>query len=303
MTAYDKLNEPVIRSPHVSFPPRKVSLNEIFNLKEFLDWISSYYSKYTRQQIIYNLREALNILNNPSIASRYKGLPRSKRRKIMFAVYAILKYVREILNINYTFSTTIVRKMLGLEKEPPKLLDYEEENDIVSQAEEILSKIAAKLPRTSLYMLTAHTAFFTGLRWPEVRFLINNYATLRKLTHEKAAIVEINYLRKSKNAYVTVLPMKLHLMLTENTRKLGVNAHKELREVYGLKFSIMRKAHLAILSQTMNELEIDLLQGRISPKLPEIFSEITREHYVKHLRRIAEKYLQAYQPYINKYLR
>jgi len=302
MTVYDRFDGSVIRSGHMVGFPYGVRLLEKVDFGEFVDWCCAYYARETRRQVFSVLREAVNVLRNPSMASKYKGLPKSRRRKIMFTIYAVLKWLREVKHVKYPFSTTIVRRMLGLEKEPPKLLEYVEEEPIVKQAEEIMAKIV-KLGEKSVYRLAGETGFFTGLRWPEIRYLINNYKDLKKLHHKEAIIVEINYLRKSKNAYVTIVPEKLHEKLLENTKQLGYNADKELRDTYGIKFSILRKAHLAICSTTMNELEIDLLQGRMSPKLPEILSEITREHYVKHLRKIAEKYLQAYQPYINKYLR
>ena len=271
-------------------------------LPEFREWCVKYYARVTCRQVFSTLNEAVEIVKDPSSALKYKGLPKSRRRKIMFTIYALLKFLRKIKKTNIQYPTATIRQILGIENEPPKLLEYVEEEPIVKQAEEIMAK-TAKLGEKSAYRLAGETGFFTGLRWPEIRYLINNYRDLKKLQHMEAVIVEINYLRRSKNAYVTIVPEKLHEKLMENTKQLGYNADRELRDTYGIKFSILRKAHLAICSQTMNELEIDLLQGRIKPKLLGLLSEITRKHYVKHLRKIAEKYLQAYQPYINKYLR
>ncbi len=63
---------------------------------------------------------------------------------------------------------------------------------------------------------------------------------------------------------------------------------KRLREkcVY---LSLMRKVHRNILSRTMDDAEIDLLQGRLS--------KIIVKHYTKHIYDIAHKYEEAYQPY------
>ena len=301
---FEGVSEDTLRYPNVSLRDILGDNSTLEStLSEFRRWSRKYYSKWSYREIASSLNDALRVLQSPAAALDYRNKPDKARRKLMFTIYAFLKFLREIRGLKVEYPTATIRRILKLEKQPLKLLDYVEEEGIVDKAVEILDGVLEKLPPETLYAKATLTTFFTGLRWPEVRFLINNYVILRKLTHREAVIVELNYLRKTKNAYVTILPIRLHRMLAENTRKLGVNSDKELREVHGVKFSILRKAHLAILSQTMNELEIDLLQGRISPKLPEIFSEITREHYVKHLRRIAEKYLQAYQPYINKYLR
>ncbi len=69
-----------------------------------------------------------------------------------------------------------------------------------------------------------------------------------------------------------------------------MNTVQDARDRLGIKWGILRKAHVAILSTRLIELEIKLLQGKVS--------EIMVKHYTKHLREIADKYIEAYKPYL-----
>ena len=86
------------------------------------------------------------------------------------------------------------------------------------------------------------------------------------------------------------MPRKLYEMMLSSGLKATYNTILDMLYRKRIHVSIMRKAHLAILSNTMQQHEIDLLQGRVS--------SITVKHYTKHLREIAVKYLEAYKKYL-----
>lgn len=126
-----------------------------------------------------------------------------------------------------------------------------------------------------------------GLRGTEIVFLWNNWRSLRKIYHNNVVIEELGYERKSKKAWITMMHEKLASLLDKYT--VNTVSLRYLGEM-GVHVGLVRKVHLAILSRTLMQHEIDLLQGRIS--------SITVKHYTKHLRSIAEKYIEAYKPYL-----
>ena len=97
---------------------------------------------------------------------------------------------------------------------------------------------------------------------------------------------ELNYHRRRKKAWLTIMPEKLYRYLSPVY--IGVNIDTRLREK-GVHLSLMRKVHRSILSRTMDDAMIDLLQGR-APK-------IIVKHYTKDLIDIIERYEKAYKPY------
>lgn len=132
-------------------------------------------------------------------------------------------------------------------------------------------------------------AFFTGLRGDEVIYLIKNYNRLRKIYLDKVIVVGLNFIRKSKKAYITILPREFENYILKYMNEIGYRSVDNIRDKKGIGIGLYRKVHNAILSETMKEHEIKLLQGKVS--------DIQVKHYTKHIRRIAEKYVEAYNDY------
>jgi len=168
-----------------------------------------------------------------------------------------------------------------------RVLDYEVDTSIIDKG----LKEIKQIKNGKLWKILALISFFTGLRGTEIVFLWNNWRRLRKIYHNGIVIIELGYNRKSKKAWITMLPEKLANIIMKNSSSTTItyNAIDNLRDKAGVHVGLMRKVHLAILSKTMMEHEIKLLQGRVS--------EITVRHYTRHLRVIADKYREAYKEY------
>ena len=183
-------------------------------------------------------------------------------------------------------SSHLSDQYLAPKQERVKLLELEIDKSIIDKALEEIKQLKGGI----LWKLLARISFFTGLRGTEIVFLWNNWRHLNKLYLDKVVVVEIGYIRKSKKAWITIMPLRLANLITKySNTKITYTAIDNLRDKAGVHVGLMRKVHLAILSETMREHEIKLLQGRVS--------EITVKHYTRHLREIARKYYEAYKNY------
>ena len=244
------------------------------------------YSRYTREDArirFSHFRRFYSLVRENPVAIAW--LKPSQARHLLNALAAFRDYC-SLMGIGFDLDLRQLRK-LAPRSSSVRVMEYEEDDKIVEQAVRMVQRIQAG----TVYRLLALAGFYTGLRTPEIVHMINNWARLRRIEHQGAAIVELGYERRTKKAWVTIMPLQLARMIDEARPRVGDTAPQTLRDEYGVSWSILRKAHLAILASKLNPLEIELLQGRVG--------RITVKHYVRHLREIAEKYMEAYKPHLH----
>jgi len=259
-------------------------------LEGFRSYLHSRFVKDdARLRYSYVARHGKAALSNPLYITR---LTYSQAKHLMRGLASLRDYLRVLGYSEHAESLDSylrnIRK-IAPRKQRVKLLEYEEDTGIVDKA---LNELNAILKSDStVWKITALTMFYTGLRSTEIVYLINNIKLLRAIEHDGVMIVELGYERKSKKAWITMLPKQLYDLILESGIQITTNTISNMRDRKGIHASIFRKSHLAILSSYLAHHEIDLLQGRVS--------SIIVKHYTKHLREIAEKYLEAFKPYLH----
>jgi len=290
----------IVKSPQASSNIAMDSytlLNDIVNIIDnvnVMDGFRSYlYSRFVkddaRLRYGYVVRHGKAALSNPLYITR---LTYSQFKHLSRGLASLRDYLR-ILGYNDHAETldSYLRNIRKIAPRKPsiKLLEYEYDTGIVDKALNELRTILESDSR--VWKIVALTMFYTGLRSTEIVYLINNIKLLRTIEHNEVMIVELGYERKSKKAWITMMPKQLYTMILESGIQITTNTISNLRDRKGIHVSIFRKSHLAVLSNTMSQHEIDLLQGRVS--------SIIVKHYTKHLREIAAKYLAAFKPYLH----
>ncbi len=251
-------------------------------LEEFRKFALNLYSEEHARNLYFYLRKlGLKIVLNPSNAIELSKLRPRPAKQTLISISAFLKFLK-LRGIEIDLDLNFIKQFAKKEQPKIDIFEYEERGDVIKQA---LSMVKKNLgPKKKIF---TQVAFFTGLRASEIRFLFKNWERLRKKEIEKCMVVELNYLRRTKNAYLTIMPTALAEQIYPID--FGKNIARKLT-YKGIKVMLFRKAHTAILSRTMMPHEIDLLQGRLN--------SILVRHYVKHLREIAKKYWEAYGDYI-----
>ena len=251
-------------------------------LNAFRDYVFARFTRDDARQRFNYFRKYYYIVFNPI---RIKELTPGQARHFLRGLAAYRDFCR-LYGIPFNVNISELRK-LAPKSNVVKVLEYEESDDIINQALKELSK----LPEEGIWKVLGLTAFFTGLRTTEIVFMIRKWEQLRKVLLNDVVIIELGYNRKSKKAWITMMPRQLYeLINTLDRSKVGTYAFRDMLYKRGFRPSIMRKAHLAILSEKLMQHEIDLLQGRIS--------SITVKHYTKHLREIAQKYIECFRKHL-----
>ncbi len=197
-----------------------------------------------------------------------------------------------VLNIDFEKLKEIAKMKKGEEKIDIFNFEWEYQKGIIQEALDILKRMKNESLKKRIFLITL---FFTGLRASEGCYLLNNFSNLRFLKYKETVIIELNYIRRTKKAYLTILPSKLFKKLSEILKNENPSYNlyfiENLNKRNNVKTYIFRKSFVAIASNTMQPHEIDLLQGRMN--------SILVKHYVRHLKEIAEKYEKAFEPYYN----
>ncbi len=276
------------------YPFLSYNLDQLFLfIQGFLAEKSNGFLEYLRARYVkddYRLRYSyimrnMDVVRDPTLI---KSLTPSQAHHLLNGLAALRDFIR--MNGYYIEAFFLDQYIKELRKIAPRrvfsrrIIDEEENKPIIDRAIEYIRKVEDGKWRAALLVL-----FFTGLRSTEVIYLFNNYDRLRKLYHCRTIIVELNYIRKSKKAWITMIPDGLEPLIQKYMGEITNNTFINIRNKKKIQIGIFRDAHLAILSETMRRHEINLLQGRVS--------EIDVKHYTKHIRRIAEKYNEAYKKY------
>ena len=266
----------------------KQELEKIFRE---IDWeeykqylIAAGYSKgHIRNMYYFAKKYVLNVLLDPTHLSR---LHWKTARHVLNALSVLQDYL-DMKGVELVVNWRKLRKYLPEKMDAVDIFEYVDRfgGRLIDRAMDqiVWNEI---LHRSRFYNMVALTAFFTGLRGPEIRHLFMNKSKLEARFYKSVAIIQLNYIRPKKKAYVTMMPRKLYQVIPESY--VGVNIDRRLRE-RGVYLSLMRKVHRNILSRTMDDAEIDLLQGRLE--------KIIVVHYTRHIYDIAIKYEKAFQSY------
>jgi intergrase/recombinase len=245
--------------------------------KPYRDYLFEKYSYYyARNCYRYTHRLLLPIIKDKRKMLGIKKLSPRLQRAVLEAYAALRDFLRL-----FDLEVPLDREELVKYIDPIKPdLGWEEYSvDVVEEAQKYL-----ELPHLwAKERLVCQIAYYTGLRGTEIAYLLKNYGRLPTMEFGNVVAVKLSFYRKKKNAHVTLMPRELYDSLAPT--ELGKRFFEHLR-TRGVKISVFRDAHVAILSKTMGPHEIDFLQGRIAT--------ILVRHYIKHLPEIAEKYKKAY---------
>ncbi|MCS7386884.1 MAG: integrase [archaeon GB-1867-005] len=256
------------------------TLKGTLGLEDFKRYCFERYSRWHARNIYrYAVKYALQILEDPSKAIILKRLTFRVSRYVLESASVLLQYLK-LKGVNVDVDLSLLRKHINRDQKI-RVLDFEGDHSIVEEA--IRQVTESSLGPT--LKLVAITAFFTGLRSPELRFMFEKWRDLRKIEYDNVSVVELGYDRGKKKAWITMMPSELAVQI--KPVKLGWKLAEHLREK-GVKLSILRKSHVAMLSTHLNPAEIDLLQGRLN--------KVLVKHYIKHLRSIAKRYREAIKP-------
>ena len=267
----------------------------IVNDPEFKLYLKERYRRDFARCLYRNAKLLPKILRNPAYL---KQLSYRKAKAVIESVtplkdFAKIKY--GILLGKY-IDTKLLRKHLPERKSSEvtnAIIEFELKTDPEKRKTIIEQAVTAaeKMP-PGKWKLAVITDFFTGLRASEVSFIFNNWGKLKKIDLGETVMIEINYERKTKNAYITLIPKKLYEILSKYLplKLHAINWLDNIRSKYGVKISIFRKAFNAITATYLDSAERDLLQGRLSA------TQV--KHYIKHIIEISKRYIEAYRPYL-----
>ena len=118
--------------------------------------------------------------------------------------------------------------------------------------------------------------------------MFERWDELKKIEiHDNVMLVELNYDRGKKKAYITLMPTALANQI--KSMKLSPNWKDAVRYKYEVRLGLFRKAWIAITTKHLDAAERDLLQGRLR--------SVQVKHYIKHIRDIAKRYAEAFVKY------
>jgi|GEM_PF-5707102 hypothetical protein len=248
--------------------------------REFLE-LRSKNKKHINNLLNYAKKYNYLIFLNPlDFALEMKKLTEQKRslkRHVLQALAALSKFLdlqsdKEI----YYKRFRELREKAGIrwgEEKIPKILERSlDKDEILRKVKEIKNE---RLRAISILHL------LTGLRTGELIFLIKNFERLNKVKINEGFIIELNYLRRTKKVYFTVL----HEKCLEFFKKAYKNRKSYWNNIKktGLKPYDFRRIFESLYPELRSH-EIDLLQGRAS-------SELT-VHYTRDLESLAQKILK-----------
>ncbi len=301
---------PKLYNSYITYPqtPRTLSwdtskeeiiklVERVVNDPEWLKWMKMRYTSKSHASFCFKTAKMylVDVLRNPAIL---KQLNYRRARGVIEAITPLRDYVKIRYGIELRIDTKILWKFMPakpISEVTNAILEYElTENggkDIITMALEKLEEI---LGRNSKFKIPTVIAFFTGLRAPEIKYMIDNWERLRKIeVVSNVMLIELNYDRIKKKAYITLMPKQLYDVINNNYMhiKLTHEWRNHLLHKFGIALGIMRKAWIAITSRYLDPAERDLLQGRLR--------SVQVKHYVKHVKSIASRYYEAFKPYLH----
>ena len=268
-------------------------LVRIVNDPGFREYLYHRYHRNYASWIYTSSKYLVKVVDNPYIL---KKLSYRRARGIFEAVPAVKEYARLVYGVNLEIDTKYLRKFMPareIREITESIIEFELQETqiattIIDQALDYVNRI---IKSNTKYKIPVIIEFFTGLRPSEVIYMLNNWDKLRKIKLDGTYLIVLNYDRKTKKAYLTLLPEKLYAIIETNKPYILSSYFKDhVNHKYGIKLYTFRKAWIAITSKYLDEAERDLLQGRLR--------SIQIKHYVKHIKLIAQRYLEAFKPYL-----
>ena len=195
-----------------------IMVNE-YLLRLFRDYLLSRFSKSDARQRFNYFRRFWYVVYDPMVITK---LTPSQARKLLLGLAAYRDFCR-LYNVPFNADLRGLRRLAPKESKV-RVLNMEVSHSIVEVA---LSELS-KLPSYGAWRVLGLTAFFTGLRSTEIVFMVKNWGELGRVIHRGAVIVELGYERKSKKAWVTVMPMRLSSLIEELDKgSVGINVFKD----------------------------------------------------------------------------
>jgi len=273
-------------------------IEQIVNSEQFKEYVRGRYQRRDwRNFILRNAKLIPQVIKNPTLLSK---MSYRKARAVLEAITPLRDFVKTMYNLELPIDTKVLRKHIPdkpVEEITNELLRFEllkdtkVAKDIVTQAVEIVKKMLST--NSVKYKLAVVAQFFTGLRGPEISFMFMMWLSRKKIIipNTNTVLVELNYVRKKKRVYVTLMPMKLKKLLDMHLPiELSIYWVDDVREDYGINTSIIRKAWIAITARYLDDAERDFLQGRLS--------RIQVRNYIRHIIDIARRYEQAFTQFL-----
>lgn len=248
-------------------------------VEDFANYCKNKYSLHYARKLRYYVKHVPRVLENPE---ELLHLPPRTAGFIVETTSALNRWLKLQGYPSLDRELEKLKRFCPRRPHTPRFVTYFFGDDIIEEALRRLE--SAKLGKTLRFV--AATAILTGLRGPELRYMFTNWCQLAKRNLDGAVAVLLNYVRKTKNAWITLMPGWHAEDCTE--MRLGVWFVNKLQEG-GVNISLARKAHVAMLSGKLTSAEIDVLQGRCSSMIV--------QHYIVHLPQIARRYLEAIKPY------
>ncbi len=270
-------------------------IEQVVNSEQFKEYVRGRYSRIDWQAfILRNARLIPQVIMNPTLLSK---MSYRKARAVLEAITPLRDFVKIMYGINLPIDTKMLRKHLPDKpaiEVTEEILKFEfregESKDIVEQALDAVKKILNT--KSKVYKLAVLAQFFTGLRGTEISFMFKMWKQLKKIKLNGVYLIELNYSRKKKKAYITLMPEKLFELLNKELPvELSIWWVDNVREDYGIRTSILRKAWIAVTARYLDDAERDLLQGRLS--------RIQVRNYVRHIKDIAKRYEQAFTQFLD----
>ncbi|GEM_PF-2266479 len=277
-------------NPIVSYPE---ILYKVIDDQGFREYLRHRYHRNYASWIYTSAKFLAKVVNDPYLLKR---LSYRRARGVFEAVPAVKEYAKLVYGVDLDIDTKYLRKFMPakeISEVTESIIEFEiKETDaaktIIDKALEYIDRI---MKSNSKYRIPVITEFFTGLRPSEVVYMLHNWDKLRKIKLDGVYLIVLNYDRKTKKAYFTLIPEQLYQIIDSNKPYIFSSYFKDhVRQKYEIRLYTFRKAWIAITSRYLDDAERDLLQGRLR--------SIQIKHYIKHIKSIAKRYLEAFKPYL-----
>jgi len=270
---------------------RRESPSLLIDWSDFKTWVSKEHSASTVPLILRYAKHYSHVLSNGSQASIIHGLSRDKRRNVMAALANLSKYMG-----CYKHWNTIVEEA-GLHWGKRGSLETVISilNGDLSETEAWFEKAVKVLPER--YRIVLVFQALTGLRPSEAcascslittKGLTGYYnADLSMLEHFRFKDL---FLRRSKNAYISFVPMDLLKQILEVkplVKKAAIHSTLRGRGLPDRMMEIRKLYATTLREKGISQEIIDLLQGRVSQSI------FLRHYYKPYLAQVREKVFEA----------
>ncbi len=225
----------------------------------------------------------LDALNFALEFKKIVGNKKTLKRHVLEALSNLAKFLDLQYGTDFYKNFVEKRKKAGITWTQEKIPKIISESISLEKLIEITKSFEKRLKATCILHL------LTGLRTSELFYLIKNFENLKKKELNKGYLIELLYLRKTKNVFFTFLHYNAlnFLPYAYKSKRTYWNALKK----FNLKPYDYRRAFESLYSNLRSH-EIDLLQGRASNEL------VT--HYTRDIESLANKVFEVQEKVLEK---